>query len=76
MSEWISVDKMLPEKNTLVAWIKMNNPFENGINKKWISKVDDVLWVDRHDGYHVNIIDIDATHWMPLPEPPQEQNND
>ncbi len=71
MSEWIGVDKILPRKNTLVAWIKMNNPIENGINKKWISRVDDVLWADRHDGYHVNITDIDATHWMPLPEPPK-----
>lgn len=71
MNEWIGIDERLPCRNTLVAWVKMNNPAKNGINKKWISKVDDILWADRWDGYHVSITNIDATHWMPLPELPK-----
>lgn len=71
MSEWISVKDQLPVKNTMVAWIKMNNPLKNGINKKWISSVDDVGFSENHDGHCKNIIDIDATHWQPLPKPPK-----
>jgi len=70
MSEWISVDDDLPKKNTIVAWIKLHP--RNGILNKWISIVDDIGWSGCHDGYHRNIKDIDATHWMPLPEPPED----
>lgn len=69
--EWISVDDKLPGPNELVAWLKMNNPIKNGISKKWISKVDGICWADCHDGYRRKVADIDATHWMPLPEPPK-----
>ena len=71
MSEWISVKDELPNRNTLVAWLKMCNQVRNGIQKKWISKVDDIHWADNSCGNHVKLENIDATHWMPLPEPPK-----
>ena len=71
MSEWISVEDRFPKKNTLVAWLKMNKPIGNGVNKQWISMVDSVCFAGNHDGYHKAVDQIDATHWQPLPEPPQ-----
>ena len=68
---WISVEDGLPENNTLVAWLKMNNPINNGINKKWVSRVDSVGFAENHNGYHKKLKDVDANYWMPLPEPPQ-----
>ena len=69
MVEWISVTDRLPERDMLVAWIKVHQ--RNGILEKWISQVDGICWAGCHDGYHRKIENIDATHWMPLPEPPK-----
>lgn len=71
MSNWISVKDRLPENNTLVAWINFRP--ENGILEKWISVVDSIGWADCYDGYHRKVAKIDATHWMPLPEPPTRE---
>ena len=69
---WISVEDRLPKKNSLVAWIKMNDPIKNGVNKRWVSKIDDVGFSENHDGYSKNLSDIDATHWVQLPDLPNE----
>lgn len=68
--EWISVKDRLPETNCDVLVAKQNGrvfqmsyhaPFDSGkrIFQWWgFSK-----WVDQHS---------QVTHWMPLPEPPNE----
>jgi len=74
--EWISVKDRLPKRDALVAWVKVHQ--RNGVLEKWISQVDGICWADCHDGYHRKIEDIDATHWILLPDPPvaQEPAND
>ena len=57
MSEWISVEDRLPEKNTSVLVST-----DNGIVFQCLYAYDG--W-DLWEGNEVNI-----THWMPLPEPP------
>lgn len=57
MSEWISIDDHLPEDDGkyLVASISFCVQVRFYANER----------VDKFFG------DIDATHWMPLPEPPK-----
>ena len=61
MSEWISVeDKLPPIYVNVLIYDTIDNYISNSLlnkNKQWI-------------GYESNIDDI--THWMPLPNPPQE----
>lgn len=72
MSEWISVKDRLPDDDELVlVYTKDNvmsvcplviaNAFANLKNLK--------VWEDNN-GYYVS----DVTHWMPLPEPPKEDD--
>lgn len=69
MSEWISTKDRLPDedKEVLVAyWFLPNNG-----DPSWIIETGRYLagkWVQL-EGY-------DVTHWMPLPEPPKEENNE
>ena len=65
--QWISVKNKLPEKNELVIithqedkWVcagQINN------DKKWYNQ-----WESKEQGDS----DIIITHWMPLPDSPQE----
>ena len=59
MSEWISVKDRLPEPlaNVLVC-------YESG-------RVD-IAWVYRDPRFAYESLYGIATHWMPLPEPPEE----
>lgn len=67
MNEWISVKDRLPEcgVNVLVT---------DGIHQMvtWCEFVDGTFqWVDNFIEY-VNVRFKPVTHWMPLPEPPKE----
>ena len=63
---WISVKERLPENNTRVigfmAWKAMTAVERQ--NNKWYS-------IDHLE----SLPDEAVTHWMPLPEPPQEVDN-
>ena len=64
MSEWISVKERLPEEDVVVILtdhIDVGTGWFNG--KGWRTPFADI------DEYRI-------THWMPLPEPPKEGNND
>ena len=64
VSEWISVEDRLPEKNKDVLVFERYE----GISRGWISNLSlSIVWVvyGVDDVCHV-------THWMPLPNPPQE----
>jgi len=68
MSEWISVRNRLPELNeyvlvcTELKWISVARMFssDDGCPYQWISE--DSSYIDSRW----------ITHWMPLPEPPNE----
>lgn len=61
---WISVKDRLPEKNWVYIIYNGENVFpayyERGRRKS--------EWTDNYEGY----CDFEATHWMPLPAPPKE----
>lgn len=59
---WISIDDRLPERyvNVLTCDIHGN------IHENWLYKADPECW---SRGYNI-------THWMPLPEPPEEVGGD
>lgn len=82
MSEWISVEERLPTvyDDYLVA-IKQKYPEEKDYEYNtdmalfvgWGGYIDD-KWDTVHDwieGQETHI-----THWMPLPEPPEEETDD
>lgn len=68
--EWISVDERLPENTNevlvcdaydhCVAWLRLSD-------KKWILKID----VIEINGDAWAELDLDVTHWMPLPPLPE-----
>ena len=79
MSKWIIAKDKLPEVGQLVI-ILFNVDFGFGCS---IKTVDTAMWQDEgFIGGGLNnflespaICQIEVTHWMPLPEPPKEENN-
>jgi len=70
-SEWISVEDRLPEVVTFVIVCAFNNE----IRSAWLSEgeFDERVWYTSEDyksGYYK--LD-DVSHWMPLPEPPEDR---
>lgn len=61
MGEWISIKDRLPEQYTDV--IVLYDFGRVGVN--WTNKENEFI---EHS-------DCKVTHWMPLPEPPKENNN-
>lgn len=82
MSDWISVDKELPEQmSEVLVFCKYDNwpliAFHTG--KTWYEKCDNIVMLsgDAHLSTEIHDLDIgdvgyQITHWMPLPEPPKE----
>ena len=60
MSEWISVEDMLPEYNRKVLVL-----LETG--EIWIDE-----YIDRGYAEYFAVWHGLVTHWMPLPEPPKQ----
>lgn len=69
MSNWISVKERLPKTYvSVLVYIPNEKPFPTvregfyaGDKKGWYAFCHD----EKHD---------DVTHWMPMPEPPEEDN--
>jgi hypothetical protein len=71
MAEWIDVNERLPAPyNTVLIALK----FKSG--KKWIQEVDVATYKGGHKWETFNDWDegqeIIFSHWMPLPEPPEQ----
>lgn len=73
--KWIGVDDRLPDKATY-DWVLVNILFtecgEYGI--PMIAEHRNGEWWDVLDN-QLSDLDIKVTHWMPLPEPPEESEN-
>ena len=63
-SNWISVKDRLPEKNGRYL------VYENGevYSAEYEKNRPDSEWTDDYEGYFMKV-----SHWMPLPEPPEEE---
>ena len=66
MSKWISVKDRLPDFGQFVLTYSQ---MEAG---HWVWLYGAV----QYNGYFVHTNPDSITHWMPLPEPPQEQDDD
>lgn len=71
MSEWISVDDSLPEPNVNVLTIDEDNYQETAILYP-ASMILTYTW--RRTG--LEHMKGEVTHWMPLPEPPKDQDDE
>lgn len=59
--KWIDAKKEKPDADTIVL------VYTPGANEPvWLGYLDDKIW-RLADGFRCN-----ATHWMPVPEPPKE----
>lgn len=77
MSEWISVKDKLPDKDDINDYLITDGKrcfvgFYRHKVKAWDNFT--LGWVQEYysDG---SVEDIEITHWMPLPEPPKDGDN-
>lgn len=67
---WISVEDRLPEINVDVNICDSKNNVSTGCLSSRTTRERRLLWSTRHRGSKTDI-----THWMPLPEPPKEEEH-
>ncbi|MDX8383427.1 MAG: DUF551 domain-containing protein [Ghiorsea sp.] len=76
MSEWISVDDRMPEDNQDVAFIAI---FDEGNTHDYLNgrRLGGRYRSGKFGGFsfpsHSGIL---ASHWMPLPSPPKEEDDE
>ena len=71
---WISVEDRLPKEEGLVLVIANGKPMNNItlVDAYELGEYTDEGWIiDAWPGWE----DAQVTHWMPLPEPPKEDND-
>lgn len=69
-SKWIECSEMLPEENAKVIFYPKDDEPIHGVylQGQWFQ---DVSWCSiDSDGVLDNMVIIDVTHWMPVPEKP------
>ncbi len=69
MTDWISVDERLPEKETpVLVWAAWDSATASQLVAQWREWEGAPYWVDSMNGeYQI----VGVTHWMPLPEGPK-----
>lgn len=71
MSEWVSVKDRLPETDDMVLVLASGKPRENItlVDAFELAEYDPEGWsLETYPEW----MDAKVTHWMPLPEPPEE----
>lgn len=71
MSNWISVEDRFPENNQRLLVVEYGEVFPayfEAARESWIGHIPNRFRLYGTDGHFDNV-----THWMPLPEPPQEE---
>ena len=66
VQEWISVKDRLPEAGGYVVCIAKRNPFSRFM--PMVARIDKNGWANPITEQYIS----EVTHWMPLPEPPNE----
>ena len=66
MSKWISVKDKMPEPSRYVACIAKRNPFSRFM--PMVARIEKNGWANPITEQYIS----EVTHWMPLPEPPEE----
>lgn len=78
VQEWIPVEERLPCDDC--DWVLAIGKFvpENTYGKPIISELRKAgkWWKDTNDEFPLEDMGIRITHWMPLPEPPKEDNHE
>ena len=67
VQEWISVKDRLPETGGYVVCIAKRNPFSRFM--PMVARIEKNGWVNPMTEQYIS----EVTHWMPLPEPPEEE---
>ena len=65
IQKWIPVTERLPDENQVVLCMRRNKSY-------WVAQWTyiDWMWYDENEWHNEN----EVTHWMPLPEPPKEDD--
>ena len=66
VQEWISVENELPEVGGYVVCIAKRNPFSRFM--PMVARIEKNGWANPITEQYIS----EVTHWMPLPEPPEE----
>ena len=66
VQEWISVKDRLPEAGGYVVCIAKRNPFSRFM--PMVARIEKNGWANPITDQYIS----EVTHWMPLPEPPKE----
>lgn len=66
VQEWVSVKDRLPETGEYVACIAKRNPFS--MFMPMVARIKKNGWVNPITEQYIS----EVTHWMPLPDPPEE----
>ena len=75
MSEWISVKKAMPKHRESVLITDGETIVTASLDCDMPRVWWDAIGIYAHD-YEFEFELEDVTHWMPLPEPPKENNNE
>ncbi len=77
MSQWIKCSERMPEEDSYVVAAEIGSATLYSFVASWFlhgrfNLMEDGLSASNYDGGACISMNLSITHWMPLPEPPQE----
>ena len=77
MSEWISVDDKLPQKDkSVLVYYKLADGMKRyGIAHYCKGNFSEDVWILTKDIYTCGFVLKNVLYWMPLPKPPKQEND-